>query len=173
MRPVKSRQRSIKVSQKWFHWEIKDFDIFTKIIWECGRLGQTTYLLPQALKCCPKSNKSPNLVILTMTLTQIGVLTTKQMMISWHLFEQCIKKRNTRWTKSVSIGPIYDEGKKWFLKCFSREWELERERKRERERGKRELKDRKSLNRKRERERVIDGNGERKSGTERQRSKMV
>ena len=40
-------------------------------------------------------------------------------------------------------------------------------------RGKRELKDRKSLNRKRERERVIDGNGERKSGTERQRSKMV
>ena len=33
-----------------------DFDTFTKIALECGRFGQ--------INCCPKSNKSPNLVTL-------------------------------------------------------------------------------------------------------------
>ena len=29
--PVKSRQMSIEVAQKWFHWKNKDFYTFTKI----------------------------------------------------------------------------------------------------------------------------------------------
>ena len=45
------------ISQK-----MKDFDTFTKIAQQCGRFGQ-------ALKSCPKSNKSPNLVTLIDPLT--------------------------------------------------------------------------------------------------------
>ena len=37
--------------------KIKDFDSFTKI--ECGH-----YVLPKAIKSCPKYNKSPNLAAL-------------------------------------------------------------------------------------------------------------
>ena len=41
---------------------MKDFDTFTKITYNVGDLGKI--LLPQALKSCPKCNKSPNLVTL-------------------------------------------------------------------------------------------------------------
>ena len=43
-----------------------DFDTFTKIAEECRRIGQI-YCCPKALKSCPKSNKSPNLVTLFIT----------------------------------------------------------------------------------------------------------
>ena len=49
MWPEKNCQMSIKVTQKWF-------DTFTIIAQECRRFGQ--------INCCPKSNKSPDLVTL-------------------------------------------------------------------------------------------------------------
>ena len=49
--PEKNRQMSVKVAQKWVHWKN-------------DRLWHLYTLLPKALKTCPKSHKSPNLVTL-------------------------------------------------------------------------------------------------------------
>ena len=57
----KNRQMSIKVAQKWFHYEN---DRFSTLYKNCLRMWKiwANSLLPKALKSCPKSNKSPNLV---------------------------------------------------------------------------------------------------------------
>ena len=60
----KNCQRSIKVAQKWFH---EKNDIFCQLYKNSFGMWKiwANLLLPKALKSCPKSNKSPNLVTLS------------------------------------------------------------------------------------------------------------
>ena len=53
---------SIKVAQKRFHKKMIDFETFSKLPKTVGYLGKL--VMPKALKSCPKSTKSPNLVTL-------------------------------------------------------------------------------------------------------------
>ena len=61
--PEKNCQMSIKVAQKWFHYKKIHFDTFPKIAYECVRFWLIN-CCQKALKSCPKSNRSPNLVTL-------------------------------------------------------------------------------------------------------------
>ena len=57
--PVKSRQMTIKVAQKWFQQKNYRFwHLYKKIVEECGRFGQ--------INCCQKLWKLSNLVTLFM-----------------------------------------------------------------------------------------------------------
>ena len=69
---------------------MKDFDTFTKITYKVGDLGKI--LLPQALKSCPKCNKSPNLV----TLIENNDNKQKEaVIVPWkkHLNKKCLMAR--------------------------------------------------------------------------------
>ena len=54
-----------KTAQKWCHWKN---DRFIHLYKKCLRMWEiwANYLLPKALKRCPKCKKSPNLVTLVM-----------------------------------------------------------------------------------------------------------
>ena len=69
--PEKNHQMFIKVAQKWFHYKN---DRFWHLYNKCLKMW-ANQLLPKALKSCPKSNKSPNLV--TLPLTPWSVLRAK------------------------------------------------------------------------------------------------
>ena len=59
----KNRQIFIKVAQKWFHYKNYRFWHLYKNCLRMWKIG-ANLLLPKALKSCPKSKKSPNLVTL-------------------------------------------------------------------------------------------------------------
>ena len=88
---------SIKVAQKWFHWKNDRFWQPNKNwlrMWEIW----ANSLLPNALKTCPKSNKSPNLV------TLVG-------MIKWQLefmneLASSLQYRNVYWKSVHHLHPI-------------------------------------------------------------------
>ena len=59
--PDKILQMSIKVAQKWFHYKNYRFWHLYKNWLRMGEIWEN-WLFPKALKTCPKSNKSPDLV---------------------------------------------------------------------------------------------------------------
>ena len=66
-----TRKISPNVCKSWPKWFHEKNDRFWRLYKKCLRIWEiwANWLLPKALKSCPKSNKSPNMVTLVTTLT--------------------------------------------------------------------------------------------------------